>query len=138
MKAIAALLGVTALSLAVVACAVLALGDRTVLVSPPDAVVEGFVRALQLRRFDQARSYLSRSATASSPDLRTRIERFERTAGRIENVHGRLLAIGRETARAIVEVKTANGRTTDVAFPLVREHWEWRIADLEGLPRAER
>lgn len=134
MKAVAAVLGVAAVSLALVAWAVFVLGDRTVLVPPPEAVAEGFMRQLQTRRFEQARSYLARPAVRSAEDLRARLEALERAVGRIQDVRGRRGTVGSLDASAVADLTTADRARAEVAFSLRREHGEWRIADLDGLP----
>jgi hypothetical protein len=133
-KAVAAVLGVAAVSLALVAWAVFVLGDRTVLVPPPEAVAEGFMRQLQTRRFEQARSYLARPAVRSAEDLRARLEALERAVGRIQDVRGRRGTVGSLDASAVADLTTADRARAEVAFSLRREHGEWRIADLDGLP----
>lgn len=134
MKAVAAVLGVAAVSLALVAWAVFVLGDRTVLVPPPEAVAEGFMRQLQTRRFEQARSYLARPAVRSAEGLRARLEALERAVGRIQDVRGRRGTVGSLDASAVADLTTADRARAEVAFSLRREHGEWRIADLDGLP----
>jgi hypothetical protein len=133
-KAVAAVLGVAAVSLALVAWAVFVLGDRTVLVPPPEAVAEGFMRQLQTRRFEQARSYLARPAVRSAEDLRARLEALERAVGRIQDVRGRRGTVGSLDASSVADLTTADRARAEVAFSLRREHGEWRIADLDGLP----
>ena len=62
MRALAMTCGLVAVSLALIALAVFGFDDRRTLVSPPAAVVEDFVRALQCRRFPQAHKYLASAA----------------------------------------------------------------------------
>lgn len=123
-----------ALSLALLATAVFGLGDGRTFVSPPGAVAESFVRALQCRRFPQAHRYLS-AETRSRVTVETlaeATERLEARRGRIEDVKGEDAWLAGDAAEGAAMVKTRAGETR-LALPMRRESGEWRVTGIDGL-----
>jgi type II secretory pathway pseudopilin PulG len=127
-RPVASVLAIMAVLLGAVAAALFGARDGRVLVSPPEAVGEGFLRALQNRRYDQARPLLSaelREGT-SADDLRALHQALEARFGRIEEVEGEK---GLVPSEAVEVLRTTSGRHP-LTLRLRREHGEWRLADL--------
>jgi hypothetical protein len=132
-KAILKELLVVALGLSVVAGAVFGLGDRAVLVPPPEMVVEEFVRALSLKRWSPAREHLATDLVqhTGAGALRAFVDTLEARIGPVEEVKGKPFFGGDEAAEAEAEITTADGSRATLRLPLRREHGLWKIARLE-------
>ena len=119
---------VIAAALAVIAVSVFAGHDRSVLVAPPDAVSEGFVRQLAMDRYDLAHRFLARDlkAHASVSDLRRGFEPLRRATGKPDQVEATAPSISGERARVLV---TLEGRqaTASMYVDLIREQGVWKI-----------
>jgi hypothetical protein len=129
------LAGMIAAALAVVAIAVFGLGDGRTTVSPPEAVAESFVRALERGRFPQAHKYLSSAdrPRISAARLAEVTARLQSRIGRIEDVRGEEGWLAGDDAEAAAVVKTQ--RSGDVRLPLRfhREMGEWRVVGIAAL-----
>lgn len=127
--------GLIAAALAVIAVAVFGLGDGRTMVSPPEAVAENFVRALECGRFPQAHKYLSAEARRRISDARLAeaTERLESRIGRIEDVKGDEGWLAGDEAEAGAVVKTRTAGAVRLALRFRREMGEWRVAGIEGL-----
>ena len=129
MKALLLVAAVTAGAFALVAGSVVAGRDTSTLVSPPDAVVEQFVRKLATGRYDVARAHL----TDDSPTMRERIRRtsdaLRARAGAINQVEGKPGVIDGDRAEATTVVTTERAGEITIPFTLVRRNGSWRISD---------
>jgi hypothetical protein len=112
--------------------------DRSFLFSPPEAAAEGFLRELQTRRYEQARSYLSAELRGryGEDDLESWFGRVEQEIGEITEVEGSGSEFEREVATGTVKLETKRSGELPMTFAFVREQKEWRIAELsEPSPR---
>jgi hypothetical protein len=125
------------IAIGLTAAALFALGDRSVLASPPEAVVEDFMRKLATGRYARAREDLSDDvAQQVGPDsLRTLLSALEGRVGKIVDVRGERLWMTRETARAAAVLESDRRRAVKVELPLVWSSGEWALADVRGLER---
>jgi hypothetical protein len=117
------------LSLAIVGGAVFGLGDGEILVSPPEAVAQEFVRAMALGQIGTARRMLSRESEerTSNAEVRRLSSDFRARLGRLDDVQGAVEQWGRDTTlvRAQIEGERAH---TEPVLALVREFGEWSVA----------
>jgi Zn-dependent alcohol dehydrogenase len=120
---------VVTIGLAVVASAVFAGGDRSILVAPAEAVAESFVRQLGMARYELARHFLASDVEnrTSSEDLRGTFEPLRQHTGKPDQVETAISMTGDTTARVLV---TLEGRrsTASMYIDLRREHGEWKVA----------
>jgi hypothetical protein len=129
--------GVTAVALALALGAVFGLGDRAVLVPPPEMAVEEFIKALSRKRWEPAREYLT--AELAGQESRGALQDFakglEQRIGPIEDVKGEPFFATAHTAEAVADIRTADGGSARLRLPLALEHGLWRIRrlDLDGL-----
>jgi hypothetical protein len=124
-----------ALALGVAAGSLFGLRDRSVLASPPESVVEDFVRKLAAGRYVRAHGDLSDDLAGQvGPDsLRSLLLALERRVGEIVDVRGERLWMTRGGARARAILKTSRHSEVEVEFPLQWSSGEWSVADLGGL-----
>jgi hypothetical protein len=124
-------LAVSAAFLAMVAAAVFGAGDGRVLVPPPEIVAGEFARALQTRRYPQARRHLAselqRQVDAAA--LRRLHQLLEARLGRIQRVRGER---GTAPGEAVV-VLEASRRRLRLLLRCAREHGQWRVRELPPL-----
>lgn len=112
--AFAVLLGATAL-------AVDHFDDRELMVSPPDAVAEGFVRAVVNGRYDQARALLAEESSMSEDELRA----LDESLGDPTEVEAE--TISRDDERALATVRTSGADESDaLSFTLTFDR-QWKI-----------
>jgi hypothetical protein len=135
MNAIWGVLLVLALALGAFAVLVFGLGDATIFVSPPEAVVEGFTRQLATGRYERALPFLSEDLAArTGPDqLRALTERLKSRTGEITDVRGEPGWIQGDRAEATVALKTESAGESKLKFPLSRQEGTWSIDGLEAL-----
>jgi hypothetical protein len=138
-----ALLGaalVVALAIGVTAGGVFGLRDRSVLSSPPESVVEDFMRKLVTERYVRAHADLSDEiARDVGPDsLRSLLRALESRVGAITDVEGQRLWMTAEAARAAAKLTTERGDEVEVEFPLEWSRGDWAVADVRGLERERR
>jgi hypothetical protein len=133
MRELSALVGVSALALLLVAAVVVAGHDTTVLVSPPEAVAEQFMRKVAERRYDMALEQLETGNRGMLPVVRALGATLQERAGAIDQVEGDSSTIAGDAATATV---TVSGNRGDVKwlFDLVRRTGEWKIRET-SLPR---
>jgi hypothetical protein len=131
MRSPAWVLAIVAGLLGIVAAAVLGGGDGRVLVSPPETVAEGFLHALQTRRYEQARQHLTFELRARTPhgELRSLHGAMEARWGRIEKVGGERAPVP-DAAVGLLRASNGNARLT---LLFRREHGEWRLRELNAL-----
>lgn len=114
--ALAALVGASAL-------AVSAFGDRELMVPPPDAVAEAFVREIITGRYARAREYLA--SPLSNEELRALEDAIESYTGEPTEVEAEVIA--RDDERALTNVRVSGGKGSQaVAFALIFNK-EWKI-----------
>ncbi len=117
-------------TLAVVALGVFGFRDDATLVPPPEAVAEGFMRAMTTHRYAQALPYLEPALRArGAEDLRRRQAEIERVYGHVRDVRGEAGRRSGESASAVAVLRTAHGEVP-LRFDLVRQQGEWRVASL--------
>lgn len=137
MKAPLWVAAIVAAALAVCAAAVLGLGDGATLAAPPEAVAEGFVRALARHRYAQALPYLTPELRAVGVDgLRRRLAEIERLCGEVRDARGLRGRRSGDAAQALVLVRTPRGPSV-LRFTLARRRGEWRLASLGERSAAE-
>ena len=130
-------LGVVALAFLVVAAAVYQLGDRSIFVSPPEAVAEEFGTKLTLGRFAPARSHLAQSLAGrvTADSLRGLAVALRARGGDIIKVEGKVGVTTDDTARPRLMLVGERRDTLELDVPLVREHGTWKVAELhQGEP----
>ena len=137
MNALWSVLLAAAVALGVAAGTVFALGDRSVLVSPPEAVVEDFVRALATDRYDRAVPYLSKEigSRVGTDSLRALTQALESRIGDIEDVRCERFWMTRDNAAAFAVLTATGADLVSFELPLTWTGPEWAIAGLHGLVR---
>lgn len=114
-----------ALLLGATALAVETFGDRELMVSPPDAVAECFVRETITGRYARARQYLSDPRSMSDDDVRDLEQFIESRVGEPTEVEAEL--VSRDDQRALVTVRvSAAERSEALSYGLVFDR-EWKI-----------
>jgi hypothetical protein len=118
-RILAVTLGVAVL-VAATAAAVELLHDRELLVPPPDAVAEQFVRSVMAKRFEPARAYLLEPGSVS----REQLEELQSRLGEGENPDAEIVSRDQESATVDVVIKE-----TTFTIPLA---WDkgWKVAAL--------
>jgi hypothetical protein len=129
MKALLLVAAVTAGAFAVVAGSVVAGGDTSTLVSPPEAVVEEFVRKLATGRYNVARAHLVEDSPTARERIREASDTLRARAGAINQVEGKPGAIDGDRATATVLISTARAGDITMEFALMRSSGSWRIAE---------
>ena len=134
MKALLAVVGIAALTLSVSRASV-ALGDRSYLVPPPEAVCEDFLRKMAEHRFAQATDDLSATLKQDERHLGAIQAAIEASHGRVEHVQGeetRLIDDRNATARS--RVRFGEG-LRDVVLDLHFESGLWKVTSVDPLRR---
>lgn len=129
MKALLLVAAVTAGALALVAASVVAGHDTATLVSPPDAVVEQFVRKLATARYDVALAHLDDDSPAMRERVRITSDTLRARAGAIEQVEGKPGVMDRDSATATAVVTTERAGNITMQFRLIRRAGSWRIVE---------
>ena len=128
MRHLAATIGVTLLALLLVALVLGATGDAHLLVPPPEAAGEQFLRKLGTGRYALARSHLTtaRAARTDVAALRYFTRQVELRIGTIRDVHGDSAIAAGDSATAWL---TLTGARDALHATLVtrREHSVWKI-----------
>lgn len=108
------------------------LRDNRTFIPPPDAVVEGFVRAVAMGREDQARPYLTEELARKATE--EELERYGKMIadgpGSVRDIRGAIDRIEGDGATATVTCRSRTGEWR-LRFGLRREEGLWRIAELE-------
>jgi hypothetical protein len=128
MKDLLVVAAVTAGALGIVAGSVGAGHDTGTLVSPPEAVVEQFVRKLAAARYDVALAHLDNRSPAMRDRIRTTSDALRARAGAIGQVEGKRGAIDGDSATATAIVTTERAGEITMEFRLIRHAGSWRIA----------
>lgn len=104
------------------ALAVHALDDRELVIPPPDAVAEGFVREVITGRYARAREYLAEPESRSDEQLRALRESLGEDPTEVEAE-----LVGRNDEQALANVRVSGGQGSQaVAFTLTFDS-EWKI-----------
>jgi len=127
MKDLLVVAAVAAGALGVVAGSVGAGHDTDILVSPPEAVVEQFVRKLAGARYDVALAHLDDRSPAVRVRIRTTSDALRARAGAIGQVEGRRGVIDGDRATATAIVTTERAGDITMEFRLIRHAGSWRI-----------
>ena len=129
MKDIASVVLVIAAGLAVAAFAVYAAGDKSVLVPPPDATAENFVRELGMGRYDVVLHHLSDDVRrqVGASELRASFEPLRALTGRPDQVVTHRPATYGDHAR-VLTLYQGRRATAALYVDLVRQHGMWKIA----------
>ena len=100
--------------------------DRELMVSPPDAVAEGFVREVTTGRYPRAKEYLAEPELLSNDDLRVLEQQLEAETGDPSEIEAEL--VNRDDERALVTVRLSSKEGSEaVTYALVFDG-EWKIA----------
>jgi hypothetical protein len=129
MKALLLVAAVTAGALALVAGSIVAGHDTGTLVSPPQAVVEQFVRKLAAARYDVARAHLADDSPPARERIRVASDTLRARAGAINQVEGKPGVIDGDRATATAVVTTERAGEITMEFALMRRSGSWRIAE---------
>jgi hypothetical protein len=122
-------------TLGLIAGAIYGLGDRSVLVPPPEAVVEGFVRKLETGRYSVALDHLSEAQRQrnDAERLRRLSEELRQRTGPIYDVRGEAGPMNEYRGEATAVLNLKHERSAELKFGLRFEHGLWRIDDLGEL-----
>jgi hypothetical protein len=129
MTGILPVVAATATALGIVAGAVLVGHDTTLLVSPPEAVAESFVRDLVARRNELAMEYVDGTSGVSITTVRLGADALRRdvrdaVAG---DVHGDRVAIEGDRATARVTIDAPDGTAAVIVEMRRTSEGVWRI-----------
>ena len=133
MKDLLVVAAVTAAALIVVGAGVGLWHDTTILVSPPEAVAEQFVRKLATGRYAVAMEHLDQRGPAVLERVRSAGSALRARAGAINQVEGEPGAMGAYNAAAAVVVTTGRAGMIRITFELVRRMGVWRITGWRGV-----
>jgi hypothetical protein len=124
-----------AAALALIAGIVFGLGDATTFVPPPEAVVQGFMRELETKRYERAMFYLSeeRRTKVHPETLKELTEHLKQNTGKIMEVRGEKGWIRGDRAEASAGLKTELLGRHSLKFALSRKDGVWLISDLHSL-----
>ena len=129
MKALISVVAVVVATLFVVGMIVAVGHDTSVLVSPPESVVEQFVRKLATGRYDVALQHLDDDAPAARERIRAASDMLRGRAGAIEQVVGTPGLLDGDRASANAVISTERAGEISMEFMLVRRAGSWRIVD---------
>jgi ABC-type transporter MlaC component len=123
-----------ALALAFIYGVVFGLGDTHVLVSPPEAVAEGFMRSLTTRRYRQALPFLNDELQERvTPEaLKAYAQRLEAEHGKIKDVKGEAGWMKGDRAEAHAVLQTDQGKEVKHPIRLERSEGAWSVSDFGG------
>jgi hypothetical protein len=133
MKAILGELGAVAAGLLIAGAATGPGGDRGVLVPPPEAAAENFLKALAEHRYTQAPHHLAAGLNQTEPgELAALHASVERAHGAVEKVQGEDASVTGQESTARVSLRFPYG-PRDLRLPLRREKGLWKVASLDPL-----
>lgn len=98
-------------------------GDRALMVSPPDAVLEGFVREVVMKRYPRAEEYLQQRVPEDQ--LRALADEIEAKVGDPIVFDAKTITRDEHDARATIRL-AAGKRSESLSYALVFED-EWKI-----------
>lgn len=125
MKEVALVAAATAAMLGLIAMSIFMFDDRELLVSPPEAVAEDFVRALATGRYDIAMRYIDPESGMTPDDIRRQSDTM-RAAGSIYNINVPEVAHDGQQAIARYAVQKAGAPEIQGTLQL-RFSTAWRI-----------
>jgi hypothetical protein len=127
MKNIGIVALVTAIGLAVVASAVYAGRDRSILNPPPDAVTEALVRQLAMGRYELARRYFATGVKQQTlvEELRRGFEPLRQYTGKPDQVVTEIAIMTGDEARVLATLEGRQG-TASMYVDLRIENREWK------------
>ena len=125
MKELISVLVAMALVIAGSAFAVEHFEDRETFIPPPDAVAEGFVREVLMKRWDRARPYLAEPESMSNDDLEALEKQWESRAGDPWVIESETISRTNDEALATVRMQSEKGSEA-VSFAMVFDR-EWKI-----------
>jgi len=105
------------------ALAVELLGDRELVVPPPEAVAEGFVREVITGRYSRANDYLS--TPRPEDDLRALEQLIEARTGDPSEVEAE--TVSRNETQALVNVRVSGGKGSEAMALALTFEEEWKI-----------
>lgn len=104
--------------------AAIAGGDRETVTPPPDAVAEGFFRALVTDKFDQAEPYITEEP--ADEERQSLLGRIESQTGKVDDVRADLVT--RTDAKALVRVRLESlTGSSEVPASLSFDRGEWKL-----------
>lgn len=115
--AAALVVGITALSVNV-------FDDRETMIPPPDAVAEGFVREVLMKRWARARPYLVEEM--SDAQLEALEQSLESRVGDAMTIEAELLS--RDDEQALVTVRLEGPKGSEAVSYALRFDEEWKVA----------
>ena len=128
MRVIAGIVILCVLLIGVCAAAIHQFDDRELFVSPPDAVSEGFMREVTMRRFDRSAGYLANSDTPQG-EMRILADSIEQRIGSVNDVEAE--TISRTDSEALIDVRLTSAKSVDsLALKAVWDGKEWKVATL--------
>ena len=124
-----------AVALAFIYGVVFGLGDTHVLVSPPEAVAEGFMRSLTSHRYRQALPFLSDDLQERvTPEaLKAYTHRLEAKHGKIKDVKGKAGWVKGDRAEAQAVLQSERGKEVKHPIRLERSEGAWSVSDFLGV-----
>lgn len=113
----------------------LANGVTLAIISEPEQVAEGFVRALKAHRFEGAFKELGQEAQSqTSPQALKEITVSLEAAGRpINGAYGLESKVTGNTATATVRIEINSQIQQVLTFKLVKENAQWKVASIDPL-----
>ena len=107
--------------------------DRGLLVPPPEAAAENFLKAMTEHRYTRARQHLAGDLRDTAPDTLAALERsVEQARGPVQKVQGRGAVIAGDESTARASIDFENGGQ-DLRLPLRREKGLWKVSSLQPL-----
>jgi hypothetical protein len=102
--------------------------DTMTFVSPPEEVVEQFVRKLAGARYRMAMSHLDADTQAARERVRQASDDLRARAGKISQVSGEVITVDGDTAAASAKISTERAGELTMEFRLFRRAGSWKIA----------
>ncbi len=126
---------IVAVSLLMIGASLVLLGDDSVFTTPPELVVEDFMKEMALGRYERARPFLEDHVEerATAPVLQGLEHRLRNRLGTILDVSGEPVWKRGRSAVAAARVESDENGTVLLRFPLRFESGVWRITGLGDL-----
>ena len=101
--------------------------DTSVFVPPPDAVAEGFLRAMAAGRSEQAFHLVDPDAGVAMDSVTTFSHSLRARAGRVGTVEAESRSIGTTTSEAAAVLETEKAGRIRVVVSFARRRGLWRV-----------